>query len=362
MSNASRVWILGASDPEMQAIETLLRECGERVEYATSDADGLVRVTAANAYRGVTMPAALRSGYHGERVVPAGTTWYQVECDLGGVRPYGDPGVVIDHHRPGDPGYGRPPSEFLAASSIGQVTSELARLGRLPTSWPRSARHAGDIGDLVSDADTEGWGVVVRGSAHGYESEPYSDSELAAQAVVAMIPSDLVLTAAADHCLGAAYHGECPGVDPDALMRWRAESRARFQGRSVEHVLADVERAQRAIERAPYVYLVDDDRCCGAHRHGAYVDYWCCEGRVRMPHVIDMRREGEPIPELPEAATRLGVGYVSGPLECPDGRRKFTCSGSEEQVRAFLEVWAPSQGLVDLYGDPARGFAGGYLR
>lgn len=66
-------------------------------------------------------------------------------------------------------------------------------------------------------------------------------------------------------------------------------------------------------------------------------------------------------PELSEAATRLGVSYIAGPLASPDGRRKITCSGSAEQVRAFLEVWAPGHGLVDLYGDPARGFAGGYV-
>lgn len=28
---STRTWILGAADPEMQAIESLLRECGERV-------------------------------------------------------------------------------------------------------------------------------------------------------------------------------------------------------------------------------------------------------------------------------------------------------------------------------------------
>jgi hypothetical protein len=29
------------------------------------------------------------------------------------------------------------------------------------------------------------------------------------------IPRRYVLAAAADHCLTAAYRGECPGVDPD---------------------------------------------------------------------------------------------------------------------------------------------------
>lgn len=61
----------------------------------------------------------------------------------------------------------------------------------------------------------------------------------------------------------------------------------------------------------------------------------------------------------------------------PDGRVKIVCqSGSPEQIRAFMEPWAPAQGLqvtmparrlrilrpaaVDRYGDPAHGFAGGH--
>lgn len=34
-----RVWILGAPDPEMEMIERLLRQCGEKIMYAT-DASG----------------------------------------------------------------------------------------------------------------------------------------------------------------------------------------------------------------------------------------------------------------------------------------------------------------------------------
>src|SRR5690606_12426626 len=48
---------------------------------------------------------------------------------------------------------------------------------------------------------------------------------------ISAIPHDLVLTAAADHCLGAAYRGECPGVDTDELLAYRVASRARFQHR-----------------------------------------------------------------------------------------------------------------------------------
>jgi hypothetical protein len=69
----------------------------------------------------------------------------------------------------------------------------------------------------------------------------------------------------------------------------------------------------------------------------------------------------QPIPELPEAAVREGICFLSVVTD-RDSRKKVVCqSGSPDQIRAFLDNWAPAHGLIDTYGDPARGFAGGYL-
>src|SRR5690606_1710187 len=139
---------------------------------------------------------------------------------------------------------------------------------------------------------------------------------------------------AADHCLGAAYRGECPGVDPDELMRWRAASRAAFQQRAVEDVLADVEKACERLRAAPVVALGESLAA------------------------RDLR--GEYVPELPEAAVREGLAYLATVAD-RDGRQKVVLGAADaETVQAFLEQWAPREGLVNLYGDPARGFAGGY--
>src|SRR5690606_33870026 len=172
---------------------------------------------------------------------------------------------------------------------------------------------------------------------------------------VYVIPAAIIFAAAADHCLGAAYRGECPGVDPDELMRWRAESRARFQGRSVGEILADIEATTSALREAyacDPLLLEEPGSGCGDPQCSCHLD--------AVPRVADMRR-GPPWPELVEASCRTGIGYVAGPLRSPDGRRKITCSGDAQQIRAFLDHWASRQGLVDCYGDPARGFAGGYL-
>src|SRR5690606_3670863 len=151
-----------------------------------------------------------------------------------------------------------------------------------------------------------------------------------------IIPQRYVFAAAADHCLAAAYRGECPGVDPDALMRWRVEARAAYQGRPVAELLEDVEQSRARLRAAPVVALGE-----------------------RLT-ARDLR--GEHVPELPEAAVREGLAYLATVAD-RDGRRKIVLGGHApaEMVRAFLESWAPSRGLIDLYGDPARGFAGGYV-
>ncbi len=312
----SRLWVLGASDPEMASIEKLLADVGEQYIYATS---GGSRVHPGNAYRADEVESA--------------THW--VECSPAGGHPAG--ATVIDHHRPGDPGYGVGPEEFLEASSVGQVYSLVGEGGSGYEYYP-------DFG----------W-------AHLYRRGPHSPWERES------VPAHVILTAAADHCLGAAYRGECIGVDPDTLMRFRAASRAEFQKRAVGDVLADIEAATSALETADLITLrhgpiVEPDVPGYATGHCPECGYDSpAEGEcgICATHARDMR--GAIVPELPEAATRLGMAYVAGPLVGPDGRKKITCSGAAYHVAAFMEDWAPREGLVDIYGDPARGFAGGYI-
>lgn len=364
----TRLWLLGAPDPEMGAIERLLTAAGERIAYATADGR---RVHPGSAYRCDPV---------------AGATHY-VEC--GPIDGYPDGAVVIDHHRPGDPGFGRPPAEYLSASSVGQVIAELARhvaSGRVAppegwevrtrrtyttatrpqVGWQYHTREAADysrgrgVAPLVrvvahplpeyvvsSRADTpaRAWGESPDERRPAGYAPPSREGEYTSVRLPDGQWRDWLLAAAADHCLGAAYRGECPGVDPDELMQWRAESLAAFQGRAVADVLADIAAAQQTLRDAEDIYI-DVGPMPG--------------GETYFERLADMRRP-EPIPELPEAAMRMGVGYISGPLATPDGRRKITCSGTDEQVSAFLGHWAPTEGLVDTYGDPSRGFAGGYL-
>lgn len=292
-----RTWILGASDPEMALIERHLNEAGEEVLYAAVHGR---RVAAHEAYRatGLILPT-------GEPVLhPRDGMVYLVECSV----PVLDgsecdtAAIVrrIDHHRPGDPGYGRGPEEFLPASSIGQVLNALDPLG------PMEVRG----------------GVWVFGAG------------------AKLVPAEVVWTAAGDHCPAAAYRGQCPGVDPDSLMEFRVRVAAAFQKRSVEAVMAEVNAAIAAIEAAPKIVL-----------GGA--------------EVADLRSRGA-IPSLPEASLRTGVPIIyqisnpTGPKVGILGAGEGSLAGPAPVV-GFMQTWGPAQGLSGIYGDPARGYAGGYV-
>lgn len=371
--------ILGASDPEMSAIETLLRECGVRVIHATTpprDGEPAPRVHPGNAYAhicersgaqiwhaycadtpavslglgdirgsgpGVGIEDAGEIALPGASVLVVETVRPRLPAELFGYGGFVGPAIictVADHHRPGDRGFGRPPSEFMGASSLGQVISWLARRELLPSEW--------EISGSVSwfDARIPGSGEFACDD-HGQWCVGVVTEELdTIRRSGVPIPRELVLTAAADHCLGAAYRGECPGVDPDALLEFRIEQRAQFQGVSPDAIRASISAAREELQAAEVIPLLPEASSYDdPERHDACV-------------AADMR--GPVVPELPEAATRDGMAYIAGPLVGPDGRSKFTCSGTAEVVEAFMRVWGPANGLTDIYGDPARGFAGGY--
>lgn len=262
------LFVLGAADPEMLVIEALLTT--HHVLFVHARHAGK-RVYPANAYQ-AALPAAAVAALAQHHAV------YLVEC-------VGDaPNAArrIDHHRPGDAGYGLPPAHYWEASSLGQTVRALHE----------------DLGLAVEITPT------------------------------------MRLTAAADHCLGAAYRGACPGINPVALLDWHIASRAAFEHRAESAVRRDIERTRQTLREAPHIALAPNIE------------------------VLDMR--GVPAPELLVAGACEGRCFLSA-IHARDGRIKIGCLvGSPPEVAAFMQVWAPAQGLTDIYGDPARGFAGAY--
>ena len=335
-------WVLGASDPEMALIERILRDSRQVVAHAE---------IAGRRVRGEEM-------YRCDLV--SGPALY-VEC-----APAGAP-ADIDHHRPGDRGFGRPPAEFLEASSVGQVLERLAATRRLTETQAKKAgwrqvRRAPrpELGGGWFENALPIGGDLLHGNGD-YTGCPWVGWFAP--------PREILLTAAADHCLGAAYRGECPGVDPADLRAFRVAERAAFQGRTVEEVESDITATLAAMEAAPRIVV--RTYTCARHRIGPeYAGYPCiseledgCPDDDCIGFVFRDMRSDTPWAELPEAATIADVAYIAGPFvdpKRPDSPAKFTCSGSALHVRAFMEHFAPDNGLENVYGDPSRGFAGAY--
>ena len=267
--------VLGAADPEMVCIENALRILN--VPFCFAVVDG-VRVHGGNAYSpAVTVNQGIREDA------------LFVECAVAGCKRIN----VADHHRPGDYGYGRDPSEFWEASSIGQVH-------RFLTEW--SAAHP-----------SLGWTTEVLDAAFG---------------------ENRYVVAASDHCPGAAFAGKCPGVSYEALFTFRATNSAAFNGMTPDEWAAQVVVAIAALQAAPRVetphgfYVVIEERI-NLLNHAQLI------GSVPMQYRMDGTDR--------DPRTKVGLMVGDNP--------------------ALVRHWMESmQGqLVDIYGDPMRGYAGGYL-
>lgn len=111
---SSNIWVcdnfyvLGALDPEMKAIETLLSDAGLSFGYAMKDG---ARCHAGNAY--------LADACTEEIDIDAEIIF--IECEISLLTAH----KVIDHHRPGDFGYNMDPDHYWQGSSIGQLCEHL---------------------------------------------------------------------------------------------------------------------------------------------------------------------------------------------------------------------------------------------
>ena len=146
--------------------------------------------------------------------------------------------------------------------------------------------------------------------------------------------ADYRYAAAADHCLAHAYRGKCPGVDPAGLGFWRIMNRAEFQKKSPSELLDLINEACVRIGSLPTVRVGGSE----------FKDARECE-----------------IPELPEAGARLGVPVLYRLHDKRSGRIKVgVLNGDVGEIKDFIDNAAEELGLVDIYGDPSRGYAGGY--
>ncbi|MBX9913726.1 MAG: hypothetical protein K2Y25_07510 [Pseudomonadaceae bacterium] len=146
----------------------------------------------------------------------------------------------------------------------------------------------------------------------------------------------LSIIAASDHCLNHAYQGHCPGVEPHEVRQSRINSRAKFQGISPAQMLSKINAAVAVINGLPSIEIA-------GHPFKDAMDRF--------------------VPELPEASAMLNMPIIYTRREARLGLTKVgVLNGTAPALTAWMQ-WAAEQSyLMQLYGDPDRGYAGAYVR
>lgn len=248
------IFVLGATDNEMAAIELLLTTLDYPFIYA-SIGDKRVNSSNANAADAVHIPTHLIPVF--------------VECRCKGTY---DNAVIVDHHQEGDPGFGKPPAQYWEGSSIGQVANLI---------------------DILQNRE-------------------------------------MSLYAAADHCLTDAYLGNCPGISKADMKYFRVSLASQNQKKPMSLVVEQMSQALIEMQSMPKITIGETQ-------------------------VVNAR--GRDIPMASEAAASEAIAYLYD-MQMKDGRVKVGLLNAPPEV---TRLWMKSCGLDEVYGDPNRRFAGGYI-
>ena len=228
-----------------------------------------VRCSPSNAYEADSAVLVGRDNYARRALLLPDAPIVTVECGL----PKHRAAARVDHHHPGDPGYEKGPDEYLEGSSLGQVLAML-------------------------------------------EMEPDETQRL---------------LAAADHCLTAAYQGECPDIDPNELLFQRAAWRAKMSGRTLGDVIDGILDAAGRVKR--------------------HYDSESGESIFLDPTEVPL--------DLPEGAAYAGKPVRYRALLQGGDLKEMLKGAPPAHIERFMAAHA-SEGRR-VYGNPYRGYAGSYL-
>ncbi len=259
--------LLGADDPEMKMIADILSARGIPFSYAS-----------VKGYR--TSPG---DSYRADAITVLGTQQLVVvETAFEGMP---DSVIVIDHHRPGDPGFALGPGRFWEASSIGQLHNLL-------------------------------------------EIEPTHQA---------------IVMAAFDHCFAATVRGRCEGVTKQEVIHLKVVELSSQTGVSGAEVWKRTIAFRKALRQAPEVVIDGQTVKDLRKKHlgvGYSLDYLTAQLAAVMEGYAVLLRHNDHVREA----------------------EKYTLTGhvAVAAIEAFINEWAPSQGLERIFGVPERGYAGAY--
>lgn len=174
------------------------------------------------------------------------------------------------------------------------------------------------------------WGASSIGQLWALLEKEFTYEEL-----IDAFGEDRFLVAASDHCPVHASLGLCPEVEPHALFNFRMANKARYWNKTLEEVMTEIRESLNMVNELHVKTFVNGD-------------------------VIDAT--GVTIPHLPDVITHPSIALPAQyTMVDPSGRTKVGLIGTINP--ALVEEWMNynKDKLVDIYGSPARGYAGGYL-
>ena len=154
--------------------------------------------------------------------------------------------------------------------------------------------------------------------------------------------SDRVL-AAMDHCFEDALSGDCPGVSPEEVLDMKVGLIASSHNTTTFEVLQKIAEFESVIQSAGEILV------------GNYTVKNLTELNLGAGYTLEDLCMG-----VAQAKTRAIVIMKESD---PDGRVKITIDGApDDLVEYFMNEYSSDNGLVDVYGVPTRGYAGGYIQ
>lgn len=304
------LFVLGADDPEMREIESILDKLLYNYTFASiSDK----RCTPSNSYK-----AEYFNIFYNDVVY--------IECDTN-ERIHGERVILIDHHHKGDFGYCLNSDRFLEASSIGQFLKFI---------FDKDFDYV--ISNLKYEFTTNNDDIP-----EGYFFDG-SDWKLATSDFIINIPHRIYFIAGIDHCPIAAYNGDCKGIDRNGLLEIRMEAIADNLNIGLCTILTLLKKYTVIIEKI--INNFSDKIIDLTHINLGEGDY--------SPDYLILRELA--LSNNIPIAVKISVDDKSL-------YKLMFLSLKEKQVLEILNSKAyKSYQLKDVFGVPARGYAGGFVK
>lgn len=295
-------FILGAMDPEMELIKTVLDTVGAKYEFAKVNG---VLVNPTNAYNcDNTLNEAEKICF--------------IECRNPKIIEF----ISIDHHNKGDYGYKLGADKFLEASSIGQLLSFLIQ----------NFEKEFELLDFVGFISKESYGfyfdIKLNMWVYGCGTISY------------IIKKEIVFVAAIDHCSAEAYKGNCLGICVDQLMNDRIHS-----------LSSNLQIAKEVLKEKLNSFK------------NFFLETECVFSILDLTHLELGVGYSEDYLILREAAilNNRPIAVITK-NELNGGKKLMLLSLTESQVEDFLETGIfGSLRVKEPFGVPVRGYAGGML-